>query len=224
VKNSRVEDRTTRVKICGITNAADARCAIDCGADSLGFNLFPASKRYLDLTAAATWLQRLPEEATKVAIMVDPGWSLALRVAQLPFIDCLQLHGSESPDFCRKLAEHGIQFIKALPVRDEFSLRGLPEFFTPTVLLDSVAGGDFGGTGRTFAWSWASEFIKRNPALRVILAGGLTPANVRAAIHEVSPYGVDVTTGVEAAPGRKDPERLRAFIDAVRSASAVRGE
>jgi phosphoribosylanthranilate isomerase len=204
-----------RVKICGITNAADARAAIEFGADALGFNFFSGSKRYLPVTAAE-WIAELPAEIVKVAVLVNASWDEAVAVAGLPFIDALQLHGMETPEFCQRLAEKGIQFAKATPVATVRPLRDTPEFFTRTLILDSSEAGEFGGSGRTFPWETARDFVQANPGLRVILAGGLTPENVARAVDFVRPFGVDVTTGVESSLGRKDHGLLRAFIAAAR--------
>ena len=205
-----------RVKICGITNAADARAAIEFGADALGFNFFSGSKRYLPVAAAAGWIVELPAEIVKVAVLVDAGWDEATAMAARPFIDALQLHGRETPEFCQRLAEKGIRFAKAVPVTTAHSLHDTPPFFTRTVVLDSSKAGEFGGSGRTFPWEIARDFVEANPDLRVILAGGLTPENVAGAVEVVRPFGVDVTTGIESWPGRKDRGLLRAFIAAAR--------
>ncbi|MDP9003540.1 MAG: phosphoribosylanthranilate isomerase [Verrucomicrobiota bacterium] len=202
-----------RVKICGITNVSDARAAIDGGADALGFNFFPGSKRYLPVTEAG-WIAELPVEVVKVAVLVNASWDEAISIAAMPFVDALQLHGSEGSEFCRRLAEQGIQFAKAIPVMAGHAPGDALSFFTQTVILDSSAAGEFGGSGRTFPWELAREFLQANPDLRVILAGGLTPENVAGAVKIVRPFGVDVTTGVESSPGRKDHGLLRAFIAA----------
>jgi phosphoribosylanthranilate isomerase len=201
------------VKICGITNISDARAAIDGGADALGFNFFPGSKRYLPMTEAG-WIAELPNEVVKVAVLVNPSWDEANAVAALPFIDALQLHGSESPEFCRRLAEQGIQFAKAIPMMEGHVPSDPPSFSTRTMILDSSTAGEFGGSGRTFPWELARKFVGENPDLRVILAGGLTPENVASAVEIVRPFGVDVTTGVESSAGRKDHGLLRSFIAA----------
>ncbi|MEY2561925.1 MAG: phosphoribosylanthranilate isomerase [Verrucomicrobiota bacterium] len=202
-----------RVKICGVTNLPDARAAIDAGADALGFNFFPGSKRYVPVTEAG-WIADLPTEVVKVGVLVDASWDEAIAIAAMPFIDALQLHGTESPAFCRRLAEQGIPFAKAIPVKGGDRLGDARSFSTRTVILDSHAAGEFGGSGRTFPWDLAREFSVANPHLRVILAGGLTPENVVRAVEIVKPFGVDVTTGVESSPGRKDHRLLREFIAA----------
>ena len=204
------------VKICGITNEADARDAIDAGADALGFNLVPQSKRYIDIAGAADWIEKLPDEICKIAVLADPNWEDACRIGQLPFIDGLQLHGDEAAEFCRRLVDAGISFAKAVPVTGSKSLADLPNYFTDTMILDSRERGAFGGTGKPFPWKFAPEFVRNHPKIAVILAGGLNPDNVAEAVRIVRPRGVDVTTGVEAEPGRKDPRLVRAFIEAAR--------
>lgn len=203
-----------RVKICGITNLEDARASIAAGADALGFNCYVKSKRYVNLATAGEWIARLPDHIGKVAVVVDPTLLEARAIATLPFISALQLHGAETVEFCGRLAAEGIRFSKALPATDIASLQNAASYPTQTIVLDSAAGGAFGGTGVTFDWRIAAQFVDAHPALRVILAGGLTPENVREAVAIGRPYAVDVTSGVEASPGRKDHVLLRSFIDA----------
>lgn len=206
-----------RIKICGITNAADARAAIDAGADALGFNCYRGSKRWLNVPEASGWIATLPASVARIAVMVDPPWEEALAIAHLPFIDALQLHGRESEEFCARLAGEGIRFSKALPAMEHEALAMARSFSTDTVILDSTSGGDFGGTGRTFPWGIAARLVNDQPTLRIVLAGGLTPANVQQAIKTVRPFAVDVTGGVEMAPGRKDHALIDRFIEAVRA-------
>lgn len=203
------------VKICGITNPEDAAAAIDFGADALGFNFFPGSKRYLDPQLHGAWIAKLSDNVSKVAVLVDPTLSQAVAVAGLPFIDTLQLHGSESPAFCQMLAERGVRFTKAVPVSDQNSLEETSDYHTETILLDSYARGRFGGSGETFPWAIGRRFVVSHPDLKVILAGGLTPENVADAVKEVGPFGVDVTSGVESSPGRKDRALLQGFFAAI---------
>ena len=201
-----------RVKICGITCREDAQFALAAGADAIGINLYPGSKRYLDLPLAVAWLSELPRELKVVAVMVNPTREEALRIARLPFVEGLQLHGSETPEFCRALAEEGVRFAKALPVTDGKSLGSALRYATDTLVLDAQSGGEFGGTGKTFPWRFAGEFAAENPDARIVLAGGLSPDNVAEAVKAVRPFAVDVTTGVELSPGRKDHGKIRAFI------------
>jgi len=205
-----------RIKICGLTTPQDAAAALDFSADALGFNFFRGSKRFVG--DDVDWIGELPGAADKIAIVVNPSWDEAKRIAAIAGISALQLHGNETPDFCRRLTAEGIRFEKAIPVTGPDSLISVPDFFTRTVLLDSSASGEFGGSGRTFPWEIGRRFVEDNPHLQVVLAGGLTAENVAEAIAAVRPFGVDVTTGVEASPGRKDYRRLRAFFAAARAA------
>lgn len=206
-----------RVKICGLTTPLDAAVAIEFGADALGFNFYSGSKRYLRMEAAGEWIAALPGDVEKVAILVNPSWDEARAAAATGGITALQLHGAETPGFCRRLMEEGIRFEKAVPVTGPDSLANVPDYCTATVLLDSGGAGEFGGSGRTFPWEIARDFVQAHPHLRVILAGGLTPENVAEAVAMVRPFGVDVTSGVESSLGRKDNNRLRDFIAAARS-------
>ena len=210
-------DKRVWVKICGITNDVDAQVAIDLGADALGFNFFAGSKRYIDLQSNAEWIAKLPAGICKVAVLVNPTLNQAIKIARLPFIDALQLHGGESPVFCQMLAERGIRFAKAVPIRNDDASIEVADFFTDTLLLDSISQRGFGGIGETLPWSTGRRFIENHPALKVILAGGLNPENVADAVREVRPFAVDVASGVESSPGRKDRHRLRAFFAAVGS-------
>lgn len=207
------------VKICGITNEPDALAAIEAGADALGFNVVARSKRCIDLDAAAAWIRKLPKNVWKVAVTADPNWEDACRIGQLPFIDALQLHGNESAEFCRRLRDAGIAFAKALPVSHSQSLGPIPDFSTDTIILDSACSAGFGGSGKTFPWKFAWQFTQKHRKLNLILAGGLNPSNVAEAVTIVHPRGVDVTTGVEEKAGRKDPDLVKAFIDAARRAA-----
>jgi phosphoribosylanthranilate isomerase len=206
-----------RVKICGITTLADALVAIHGGADALGFNLVGTSRRHIDLRTESYWIRNLPVEVTRVAVMADPSWEELNKVAALPFIDAIQLHGHESPAFCRRVAEAGITFAKALPVDASGAMGVVPNFFTDTVVLDCSSQRGFGGTGETFDWMIGRQFVQEHSDLKVIVAGGLTPLNVAEAIRIMRPFAVDVTTGVELAPGRKDPGQVREFIAAARA-------
>ena len=205
-----------RIKICGLTTPQDALAAIEFGADALGFNFFPGSKRFVG--SDAPWIGDLPGSVEKLAVMVNPSFEEARSIACMAGISALQLHGAETPEFCRRLREAGIRFEKALPVASRDSLTKVPDFSTDTVLLDSSLAGEFGGSGRTFPWQIARSFVATHPDLRVVLAGGLTPGNVAAAVAAVRPFGIDVTTGVEASPGHKDYARMQAFISAARAA------
>lgn len=207
-----------RVKICGITNPQDAEAAIDAGADALGFNGFPGSKRFLDLATAAPWMAALPPFVTRVAVLVNPTPAEAETVLALPGVDRLQFHGDESPEFCERFARRG--FIKALAARDRASLLQAGRYGTSAILIDAFVPGAYGGTGSLIDLELAAGFVRENPGLRVILSGGLTSENVASAIRAVRPHAVDVASGVESHSCKKDPSRMRDFIAAVREAEA----
>ena len=204
------------VKICGITNPADAEGVIAAGADALGFNFWPGSERYLEPAEAAEWIRKLPDTIIRVAVLVNPTPAYAKEIAAIDGIDCLQLHGAESPEFCQSLVKAQITLWKAVPMigRDT----PLPDFHTNRLLLDTPAGTKFGGTGTSFPWSWARDLIVANTAREFILAGGLNSENVAEAVDQARPFGVDVASGVEIVTGRKDIYRVRDFIAAARSA------
>lgn len=204
-----------RVKFCGVTGAADAEAAIALGVDALGFNTWPGSSRHLDLATAAGWLRDLPPFVCRVALTVNAPLEEARQVAELPYIDAVQLHGDEDAEYCRRLSEVGRPVIKALRLRGAGDLAAAGDFPTLHLLIDAHVEGQFGGTGAPVDLELAAEFCRRYPERRPILAGGLKPENVAASIRAVRPYAVDVSSGVESSPGRKDPERMRAFMAAV---------
>jgi len=199
-----------KVKICGITNPEDAEAAIEAGADALGFNGFTGSKRYIDLQKASDWISKLPPFVTRVAVLVNPTIEEAEEIAALPGIDVLQFHGHESSAFCNHFARKG--FIKALAARDEFSLAHREEFATNAILLDAFVPGAYGGTGQLIDLSLAAQIVRKSPRLSIILSGGLKAENVADAIEKVRPYGVDVASGVESHPRKKDKSMMREFI------------
>ncbi len=217
-----VPDRTrpgrVLVKICGITRLDDAMGAIELGADALGFNFSSRSKRQLDRHRDFDWLDSVPDVVTRVAVLTNPTWQEFVETAQLPFIDAVQLHGEETPAFCRQAADNAIRFGKALAVTSEIETPDVAAYFTDTLLLDTRYGGQFGGTGHTFDWSIAARAVRKNPGLRLVVAGGLTPDNVGEAVRAVRPFAVDVSSGVEAELGRKDLALMRRFLAAVESA------
>src|SRR5689334_17148114 len=153
MSQERLQGRSIQIKICGITNPRDALDSIELGADALGFNLYSGSRRFINIETAGEWIAKLPASIRKVAVLVNPTMKQAIGVSQLPFIHSLQLHGDESPEFCSELAERGISFTKALPMRDEASLTQSTRYSTDSVLLDSGTSRGFGGSGETFPWS-----------------------------------------------------------------------
>lgn len=200
-----------RIKICGITNLADARAAVEAGADALGFMLYDRSKRYIPPEAVAKITRELPPFVLRVGVFVDPASEKVHELIHSCGLTMLQFHGSESPEFC---AQFSLPVIKAFRIADKSSLRQLSSYRTNAWLLDAEVPGQLGGTGEKFDWSLAREAMQHGRP--VILAGGLTPENVAQAVREVRPYGVDVSSGVESAPGKKDPKKIAAFIRAAR--------
>jgi phosphoribosylanthranilate isomerase len=206
------------VKICGITNRDDALAAVDAGADLLGFNTWAGSKRFVDIARNAEWITALRRPVVRVALLVNATPEEAERVAAFPFVDALQFHGDEDADFCRWVARLGKPIIKALRARDPGALVHAGSFSTPHILLDAYVPGEFGGTGARVDLELAREFKAGHPALTLWLAGGLTPANVAESVRAVRPAVVDVSSGVEIEPGRKDAAKMRAFAGAAKRA------
>ncbi|MDP9291179.1 MAG: phosphoribosylanthranilate isomerase, partial [Verrucomicrobiota bacterium] len=186
-------------------------------ADALGFNLWPGSKRFIELDSATEWLRELPPAVSKVAVLVNSTVPAAEAIFALPFIDLIQLHGSETVETCRALAELDVTFVKAFPLTAELITRDLRDFCTKRILLDSNSARGFGGTGEMINLGLASRFVQAHPGYEVILAGGLTPENVTEGAKRVRPFMVDVASGVELAPGKKDRAAMRDFVAAVRS-------
>jgi phosphoribosylanthranilate isomerase len=210
-----------RIKICGITSLTDARAAVKAGADALGFVFCEASPRFLRPEAAAAITCHLPGRILRVGVFVDAPKEAILRVVATCRLDAIQLHGGESPDFCDGLVP--LQVWKAFRMRGRQTLDQLPAYRESTAawLLDSYSEGRAGGTGATFHWDLAVE--ARQLGHPIVLAGGLTPENVAEAVRQVQPACVDVSSGVESAPGKKDPEKLRRFVAAVHPAASLPG-
>ncbi len=203
----------TRVKICGITNLADAQTAVEAGADALGFNFYDKSPRFVSLKTAAEISKQLPPFVMRVGVFVNAPEEFVLRALSGAGLTMLQFHGDEPPEFC---AQFGLMSMKAFRIRDAESLKELPKYQTDAYLLDAFSPEARGGTGKKFNWKLAIEAQKFGKP--VFLAGGLTPENVADAVRKVRPFGVDVASGVESAPGKKDAAKVRAFITAVRAA------
>jgi len=204
----------TRVKICGITDVDDARLAVELGAAALGFNFYPPSPRYILPAAAAAIRRQLPPLVMAVGVFADE--TEAKRVATVAHearVNSVQLHGPRFPTTLEALQAYPV--IRAVTVREPRDLEKLLGMTAGAFLLDNFDPKLIGGTGKTMDWTLAREAKRYG---HVILAGGLTPANVAQAIREVRPYAVDVASGVESAPGKKDPEKLRAFFAAVEEA------
>jgi phosphoribosylanthranilate isomerase len=211
-----------KVKICGITNWRDARCACDAGADFLGFNFYRRSPRYIDPVRAQTIVRRLPRKIAGVGVFVNEAEDDLVRIARLVRLKYVQLHGDETPAVVSRLrrALPAVKIIKALRVRKTFRVEQMSRFADASaILLDGFDGRLRGGTGKTFDWSLAA---RRNGNTRIFLAGGLMPGNVDEAIRAVRPYAVDVCGGVEASPGKKDRKKIEALMRAVNASRSAR--
>ena len=202
-----------RVKICGLTNLADALLAAGLGAHALGFIFHSKSPRQVAPEDARDLIRQLPPFVLSVGVFMDEPLAAVQELAARVGLDWVQLHGQESPNYCRSL---GRRVIKGFRIRDESSLADLAPYrgAVQAFLLDTYKKGQVGSTGETFDWHLAWEAHAYGP---IVLAGGLTPENVAQAIAIARPQAVDVASGVEALPGKKDPEKLRAFFEAVSS-------
>ncbi len=201
----------TRVKICGITSLTDAQAAAAAGADALGFNFYEQSPRQVTIPAATDISRRLPPAVMRVGVFVNaPAETIARAIGECG-LGMLQFHGDEPPEFC---LQFGLMSMKGFRIRDAESLQELPKYQTDAYLLDAWSLEARGGTGGTMNWDLAIEAKKLGRP--IFLAGGLTPENVAAAVRQVRPFGVDVASGVESSPGKKDPAKVRNFIAAVR--------
>lgn len=202
-----------RVKICGITNPEDARHAVLCGADALGFVFYPGSPRFIEPDLAREIIAGLPPLLTAVGLFVNEAPTRIRELVDFCGLDTVQLHGDEQPDQCHYPSCRVIKAVrlqKQMENSDVFS-----EYQVSALLLDAYVPGQFGGTGHHCDWGQAALVAAR---FRVILAGGLNPENVAEAVRQVRPYGVDVASGVEQKPGRKDPDKVARFIRATKEA------
>ncbi len=201
-----------RIKICGITSVGDAQAAAEAGADAIGLMLWGPSKRFVTNTKAAEIVRSLPPFVSKVGVFVDATAEEVFRAVKEIGLDTVQLHGEETPEFCRQFAP--LKVMKAFRVKNAASLATLTDYNTDAWLLDSYVAGEKGGTGAVFNWDLAVQ--AKDSGKPIVLAGGLTPENIAEAVHEVWPYAVDVSSGVESAPGKKDAEMIRRFVEAIR--------
>jgi phosphoribosylanthranilate isomerase len=204
----------TRIKICGVTRLEDALLAVDLGAAALGFNFYPPSPRYIEPAAARAIVRRLPPFVTPVGVFAnETDASYVISLAHQAGATAVQVHGPRFPALHELLS--GFTLMVAVAVREGFKPEELSKFKPSAYLLDAFDPERLGGTGKTFDWNVARQAKRYGP---IMLAGGLTPENVGQAVREVRPFGVDVASGVESAPGIKDPIKLRAFFAAVAEA------
>lgn len=195
-----------RVKICGVTSVADARAAIAAGADMIGLNFYPRSKRFIPLERAREIAAAVPPQVWKVGVFVNASRDEIERARAALHLDAIQLHGDEPPEMTQGFAVPVIRTLKLCGAGD--AERELARVRADYYLCEGDAGAAYGGAGATFDWEWAREV----PRERLVVAGGLTPENVAAAVRALRPFAVDVASGVESAPGVKDPARMAALV------------
>lgn len=203
------------VKICGITSAADAVAVADAGADAIGLMFYEGSPRHVTLGQAKVISAALPPNVMRVGVFVGADEAFVHQALTECMLNILQFHGDETPEDCSR---YPVMTLKAFRVKGEETLQQLEAYPTAGYLLDAYVKDSLGGTGATFNWDLAvraQEFGKP-----ILLAGGLTPDNVADAVRKVQPFGVDVSSGVESEPGRKDPARMKAFVEAAKNALA----
>jgi len=203
------------VKICGLTTLEDALAAVEAGADLLGFNFYPPSPRYIspaECARLAAELRKRGCSARLVGVFVNASAGEIEAILDGCALDLAQLSGDEGPELVQRLGKRAFKAIRpAGPSEPDYPARAEP----PAYLIDAYRPGEYGGTGQTGDWRLAAELARRAP---ILLAGGLRSENVAAAVQQVHPWGVDVASGVESAPGRKDPDKMRAFIQSAREA------
>lgn len=200
----------TKVKICGITNYEDAVGAVEMGADLLGFNFYAESPRYIAPAKAAEIVRKLPAFIDVAGIFVNNSLEEIREIAGQCQLDWIQLHGDENTEFCRWLAYDSVKTMKALRVKAADDLQQVDSYFTDAILLDTYNPQRYGGTGLTFDWNIIGSIAKR-----IFLAGGITPENAATAVS-LGVYGIDVCSGVEAEPGRKDHNKMKALFESIR--------
>ena len=207
----------TEVKICGITNREDALAAVHAGADGLGFIFYPASPRFVNPDQAREITQALPGSTCRVGVFVDQDPEEVRGIMRFCGLDLIQLHGKESSDYCALFPPSVL--IKAVSPGKEEDLAVLGDYPVKAILMDAGSPGKPGGTGRTCDWSLAKKVGERH---RLILAGGLNAGNILAALDAVSPQAVDVGSGVEARPGKKDSGKVKELVAAVKEFNNLR--
>lgn len=202
----------TKIKICGITNKIDALAAADLGVDMLGFVFYGRSKRCVDPKTVRDIANELPESILKVGVFVDEERSKVLDIASDVSLDILQFHGDETPEYCATFKDD-YKVMKAFRIKDSKSLRNVNGYAADFYLFDNYEKASAGGTGKVFDWKLLKDFEVLKP---FFLSGGLDPDNVDKAIMEVAPYGVDVSSGIESLPGKKDVALLKKFVTNLR--------
>jgi len=196
-----------KVKICGLTNYDDAIAAVEMGADLLGFNFYPKSPRFVTPENAAQIINKLPGFVNVAGVFVNAPFDEILEVIRQCQLNWVQLHGDESPQFCRDFLSLNVRTMKAIRVRDEKDIEKANDFFTDAILLDAFDPEKYGGTGLTFDWNVIGHIGKR-----IFLAGGINPDNAAEAV-KLGVYGIDVCSGVEVEPGKKDHKKMKKLFE-----------
>ena len=207
----------TFIKICGITNVHDALAAVAAGADALGFNFYKPSPRYVTPQTAREIVAKLPVSVLTVGVFVNEESQSVRNIANEANVAALQLHGDESPEYCRELGKDRY-LIKTFAVANDFDVQRIQRYRVEAIMLDTKHNSLRGGTGRVFDWSVAKEVNDFVPKL--FLAGGLSPENIEEAVATVRPYAIDACSALEDEPGRKNHERMRAFVEIARNVKA----
>lgn len=202
----------TQVKICGITNKEDALCAADCGAAALGFIFYPPSLRYIKPEDARKIISALPKEIVKVGVFVNEKPKEIIRAMEYCGLDMIQLHGDETPEYCLELPASLI--IKAVELKNEDDLNYALNYNVVAMLVDSRQPGFYGGTGKKSNWEQACRIKKNKP---LILSGGLNEDNIAQAMKDVAPHGLDINSGVESEPGKKNHAKLARIFEIIRA-------
>lgn len=200
-----------KVKICGITNREDAIIASQYGADALGF-IFAQSPRKILPSSARKIIDQLPPFITRVGVFVDENQNTVNETVDICRLDAVQLHGSESPSYCKKIKS---RVIKVFRVKDKGSLKNIPRYDVSAIMLDTYSSEKYGGTGKTFDWDLALDAKKYG--LPLILSGGIKLSNILQAIKKVHPYAVDISSGIEIRPGKKDIKKMKRTLEIVKS-------
>jgi phosphoribosylanthranilate isomerase len=196
-----------KVKICGLTNYDDAAAAVDMGADIIGFNFYKDSPRFIDPEKAAEIITRLPAFIDTAGVFVNETLDKIHKAINTCPLNWVQLHGDETPQFCRLLLSYNVRTMKAIRVKNQADIKRAEEYFTDAILLDAFDPAKYGGTGLTFDWNIIGHIDKR-----IFLAGGINPDNVVAAV-ELGVYGIDVCSGIEISPGKKDHKKMKLLFD-----------
>lgn len=204
---------TVSLKICGVTVAEEAERLADMGVHAFGVNFWSKSKRYLD-PRQGQWLEALAGRILRVGVFVNPNSEEAIDLFKRGWIDVIQLHGDENPMDAAPYRDAGLPFIKAIGVSGNEQLASAREYGANALLMDAHAPGVYGGTGDTFDWNTAIEFMSRHSEPPVILAGGITPDNAAQAVAAVRPAAIDIASGAELSPGLKDFDKVRQLIQA----------